>query len=65
MEYFENMIEEAVISDYYFTKGNMDPKTTIALIIYDIGQGKINMERMDMLDEESLAVLDNNAACGH
>ena len=47
---FEYMIEEAVISDYYFSKGNMDPETTRALIVYDIGLGKIDMSRMQMLD---------------
>ena len=46
MEDFEYMIEEAVISDYYFSKGNMDPETTRALIVYDIGLGKIDMSRM-------------------
>jgi hypothetical protein len=50
MEDFEYMIEEAVISDYYFSKGNMDTETTRALIVYDIGLGKIDMSRMEMLD---------------
>ena len=50
MQDFEYMIEEGVISDYYFNKGNMDPHTTRALIVYDIGVGKVDMSRMDMLD---------------
>ena len=57
MDDFENMISEATISDYYFGKGNMDPQTTRALIVYDMGQGKIDMSRMEMLDNESKAMI--------